>query len=176
VRRLPSVRGREAERRRQLVDHALAVVGDQRQVDTSLQLELLEPVAGRVPDPSQLAVRGVGHAVGERPLVDDPGVEVHVQRDDVGDARGQPQDARTSAAHDDRRPTGAVGARGAGEPGDAVVVARDRERLAGPAAAQDLDGLGQPGDPDAGSVERDAGRRVVVGHPPGPDPQLEPTA
>ncbi len=164
-----------AERGRDAVEDLLRVVGHVHEADERLQLEILEPVAGRVPDPLDLLVGGFGRhrlgdfgrRVGTRP-------QVGVDPDDLGLARREPEDLRR-ATTDEERHRLLQRLRHTVELGDAVVLAVERERARCEQALHDRDRLAQAGDAHAGTVERDACLLVVGGHPSRADTELQST-
>ena len=80
----------------------LGPVGDHRLEDLHLQLELVEPVAGRRADGVDLLVDGVGGRRRHRLGVDLAADDLRVDADDVGLLGGQGQDLRPAAADHDR--------------------------------------------------------------------------
>ena len=60
-----------------------------------------------------------------------------------------------------------------GEAGHVHVRALDIERLSAPVRLEHLDDLGQPFNPHARAIHRDAEPLVLGGHPPGAEPHLE---
>ena len=71
---------------------AVAVVGDLGDGEPGVQLDLVEAVAGALPDPAHLLVDAFGERVLGGGGVDLPGVDRRVDADDVGRGAGEPQD------------------------------------------------------------------------------------
>ena len=154
------------------------MVGELRRAAGRVDVELqrVEPVAGRVADPADLLL-GRGDRDRARVGPDDVPAVGRLQR-----PRREPDDVRL-AAREREHPLAAT----ADEQGrmrlldrrrlpvvlgDRVVLARERERPLGEAALEHRDRLGETRDAHAGGVERDAERGVLRPVPAGAERDL----
>ena len=141
-----------------------------------VELQIVVAIAGRLGQPTQLLLGGLGGGIGSGRRIDDTGGERHVDAHDVGLLRGEREHAPAATAEQEARTRLLQRLRGALVASDGVVLAGEGDGAVGEEALHDRDGLTQSIDAHARAIERDAGLLVVGCHPAGADAELEAAA